>query len=58
MIVGNLYNFGVFTFQNSAPTTTGNALSDFVTGQVNTMEQDTPYHTLESDVARGSVCPG
>jgi hypothetical protein len=48
MFVGNLYNFGVFTFQNSAPTTTGNALSDFVTGQVNTMEQDTPYHTLES----------
>jgi Carboxypeptidase regulatory-like domain/TonB dependent receptor len=48
MFVGNLYNFGVFTFQNSAPTTTSNALSDFVTGQVNTMEQDTPYHTLES----------
>ena len=49
MIVGNLYNFGVFTFQNSAPTTTGNALADFVTGQVNTMEQDTPYHGLLSD---------
>ena len=48
MFVGNLYNFGVFTFQNSAPTTTGNALSDFVTGQVSTMEQDTPYHTLLS----------
>jgi len=48
MFAGNLYNFGVFTFQNSAPTTTGNALSDFVTGQVNTMEQDTPYHTLTS----------
>jgi hypothetical protein len=48
MFVGNLYNFGVFTFQNSAPTTTSNALSDFVTGQVNTMEQDTPYHTLMS----------
>ena len=49
MIVGNLYNFGVFTFQTSAPTTTGNALADFVTGQVNTMEQDTPYHGLLSD---------
>src|SRR6201996_7024846 len=49
MIVGNLYNFGVFTFQTSAPTTTGNALGDFVTGQVNTMEQDTPYHGLLSD---------
>jgi hypothetical protein len=48
MFAGNLYNFGVFTFQSSAPTTTGNALSDFVTGQVNTMEQDTPYHTLTS----------
>jgi hypothetical protein len=48
MFVGNLDNFGVFTFQNSAPTTTGNALSDFVTGQVSSMEQDTPYHTLTS----------
>jgi hypothetical protein len=52
MIVGNLYNFGVFTFQTSAPTTTGNALADFVTGQVNTMEQDTPYHGLLSDCIR------
>ena len=49
MIVGNLYNFGVFNFASSAPTTTGNALSDFVTGQVSTMEQDTPYHGLLSD---------
>jgi hypothetical protein len=49
MIVGNLDNFGVFSFQTSAPTTTGNALGDFVTGQVNTMEQDTPYHGLLSD---------
>jgi Carboxypeptidase regulatory-like domain len=49
MLVGNLYNFGIFTFQTSAPTTTGNALADFVTGQVNTMEQDTPYHGLMSD---------
>jgi hypothetical protein len=48
MFVGNLYNFGVFTFQSSAPTSTGNGLSDFVTGQVNNMEQDTPYHTLLS----------
>ncbi|HEV2322417.1 MAG TPA: carboxypeptidase-like regulatory domain-containing protein [Terracidiphilus sp.] len=48
MFVGNLYNFGVFAFQSSAPTTTGNGLSDFVTGMVNSMEQDTPYHTLES----------
>jgi hypothetical protein len=47
-IAGNLYNFGIFSFSSSAPTTTGNALSDFITGQVNTMEQDTPYHTLTS----------
>jgi len=45
---GNLYNFGVFNFSASAPTTTSNPLSDFVTGQVYTMEQDTPYHTLTS----------
>ncbi|MGA3048354.1 MAG: carboxypeptidase regulatory-like domain-containing protein [Terracidiphilus sp.] len=48
MFAGNLYNFGVFNFASSAPTSTGNALSDFVTGQVSTMEQDTPYHTLTS----------
>ncbi|HTZ73512.1 MAG TPA: carboxypeptidase-like regulatory domain-containing protein [Candidatus Aquilonibacter sp.] len=48
MFAANLYNFGVFSFSSSAPTTTGNALSDFVTGQVSTMEQDTPYHTLMS----------
>src|SRR5271170_63858 len=49
MLVGTLDSFGVFTFQTSAPTTTGNALGDFVTGQVNNMEQDTPYHGLLSD---------
>jgi hypothetical protein len=48
MFVGNLYNFGVFAFQNGAPTTTSAALGDFLTGQVFNMEQDTPYHTLES----------
>jgi hypothetical protein len=47
-VIGNLYNFGVFNFASSAPTSTGNALSDFVTGQVSTMEQDTPYHSLMS----------
>jgi hypothetical protein len=44
--IGNLDNFGVFSFSSSAPTTTGNALADFVTGQVSSMEQDTPYHSL------------
>ncbi|HEY9126085.1 MAG TPA: TonB-dependent receptor, partial [Acidobacteriaceae bacterium] len=48
-IVGNLINFGNFSFAPSAPTTTGNALSDFITGQVSTMEQDTPYHGLISN---------
>ena len=47
-IIGNLYNFGVFSFATSAPTSTKNALADFVTGQVSTMEQDTPYHSLTS----------
>ena len=48
MFAANLDNFGVFNFSSSAPTTTGNALSDFVTGQVSSMQQDTPYHTLMS----------
>ena len=58
MFAANLYNFGVFTFQSSAPTTTGNGLSDFVTGQVNNMEQDTPYHTLMSAWHYCGVRPG
>jgi len=45
---GNLDNFGIFSFAASAPTSTGNALADFITGQVNTMEQDTPYHAVTS----------
>ncbi len=48
MFRGNLYNYGQFSFSSSAPTTTGNALSDFVTGMLASMEQDTPYHTLTS----------
>jgi hypothetical protein len=46
MLVGNLYNFGVFTFSTSTVGTTKNALADFVTGTVGSMEQDTPYHGL------------
>ena len=50
MFRGNLYNFGVFNFNNSGnPGTTGNAMSDFLIGQVNSMEQDTPYHGLLSN---------
>ena len=48
MFVGNLYNYGQFSFASSAPTTTGNALADFYTGMLSSMEQDTPYHTLMS----------
>lgn len=44
MFQGNLYNFGVFTYNPTGfPGTTGNAMSDFILGQVNSMEQDTPY---------------
>jgi hypothetical protein len=48
MFVGNLYNYGNFSYASSAPTTTGNALSDFFTGMLSSLEQDTPYHTLMS----------
>jgi len=48
MFWGNLYNYGQFSYSSSAPTTTGNALSDFVTGMLSSMEQDTPYQTLTS----------
>lgn len=47
-IAGNLYNFGIFNYSTAAPTTTGATLADFVTGNVTTMEQDTPYHTVTS----------
>ncbi len=48
-VQGNLYNFGVFNFQTSGPTSTGNVpQADFVAGLVASMEQDTPYHTLTS----------
>ena len=44
MFQGNLYNFGIFTFNPTGfPGTTKNALADFLVGQVNSMEQDTPY---------------
>ena len=47
-IVGNLYNFGVFNYNTTGPTTTKYAIADFVTGSVASMEQDTPYHGLLS----------
>lgn len=45
-IQGNLYNFGIFNFQTSGPTTTNVPGADFVTGSVSSMEQDAPYHAL------------
>ncbi len=45
-IVGNLYNFGIFNYNTTGPTTTGNVAADFVAGQVASMEQDNPYHGL------------
>ena len=52
-VQGNLYNFGVFNFQTSGPTSTGSAKgsmgvpqADFIAGLVASMEQDTPYHSL------------
>lgn len=49
-LAGNLTNFGSFNFNATGfPGTTGNALSDFILGQVNSMGQDTPYHGLLSN---------
>jgi hypothetical protein len=45
MFAANLNNYGDVTFSTSAPTSTGNAIADFITGQVNSFEQDTPYIT-------------
>jgi Carboxypeptidase regulatory-like domain len=44
MIVADTENYGVFTFNSSAPTTTGNAMSDFMTGMVSSLLQATPYN--------------
>jgi hypothetical protein len=48
LTLGDLDNFGIFKFATSAPTSTGYPLADLVTGQVASMEQDTPY---SSDMA-------
>ena len=51
MFLADLYNFGVWTFSGSkqvaggSVTSTGNSMADFVTGQLKSMEQDTPYVT-------------
>ena len=45
MFLANLNNYGDVTFATSAPTSTGIALADFITGQISSFEQDTPYVT-------------
>ena len=45
MFLANLNNYGDVTFATSAPTTTGNAIADFVTGQTSAFEQDSTYVT-------------
>src|ERR1700679_2788614 len=48
MFFADLLNFGTISFATSAPTSTGNQFSDWVTGQASSFEQDSPYHTLIS----------
>jgi hypothetical protein len=43
MFEANLNNYGDVTFATSAPTSTGNAIADFITGQTSAFEQDTTY---------------
>jgi hypothetical protein len=45
MFDANLLNFGSLSFATSAPTSTGNVTSDWVTGQASSTEQDSPYTT-------------
>jgi hypothetical protein len=45
MFAANLNNYGDITFSTSGATSTNNAIADFITGQVNSFEQDTPYIT-------------
>ena len=45
MFAANLNNYGDVGFATSAPTSTGNAIADFIAGQTSSFEQDTPYIT-------------
>jgi len=45
MFLANLNNYGDVTFATSAPTTTGDAIADFVAGQTSAFEQDSTYVT-------------
>ena len=48
MFFADLLNFGTISFATSAPTSTNNVFSDWVTGNASSFEQDTPYVTLLS----------
>ena len=45
MFAANLNNYGDLSMSTSAPTSTGNAIADFITGQLSGFEQDTTYVT-------------
>jgi hypothetical protein len=45
MFLANLNNYGDVTFGTGAPTSTGNAIADFITGQTSAFEQDSVYTT-------------
>jgi len=45
MFFADLLNFASLSFATSAPTSTGNVTSDWVTGQASATEQDSPYTT-------------
>ncbi len=45
MFWADLLNFGTIGFATSAPTSTNNVFSDWVTGNASSFEQDTPYTT-------------
>jgi hypothetical protein len=45
MFYANLNNYGDLLFATSGATSTGNAIADFITGQISSFEQDSPYRT-------------
>jgi outer membrane receptor protein involved in Fe transport len=45
MFAANLNNYGDLTVSTSGPTSTGNAIADFITGQLSAFEQDSTYIT-------------
>lgn len=48
MQLTDLENYGSFSFATSAPHSTKNAAADFLTGNVNNFEQDTPDEALDN----------